>query len=113
MKTFFFFFPQSKDENTAKTSSEFYLHLARFKKYFDKFKLSLSLKNYFGADTPNSSPHDFVFFSLAFSFSNALCLLELLFVSRFNPIYISNLHSTWVPWQSALYFSMKQSEKSR
>lgn len=98
---------------TAKISNDFYLCLAGFKKNVDKFKLSLSLKNYFRTDTPDSNPHDFAFSSLGFSFSDVLSFLESLFVSHFNPIYISNLHSTWVPWQSALYFSMKQSKGSR
>lgn len=50
------------------------LNLAVFKKYVYKFELSLSLKNYFRADIPASHPHDFVFFSLAFSFSHAVSL---------------------------------------
>lgn len=37
-------------------------------------------------------------FSVWFSLSVVLSLLEPLFVSHFNPIHISKLYSTWVPW---------------
>lgn len=65
-----------------KPPSGFCLSLAGFMKDVYKFKLSLSLKNYFRADTPASSPHDFVFFSLDLSFSHTLSL-ELLLLNPF------------------------------
>lgn len=64
-----------------KPPSEFCLHLAAFKKYVDKFKLSLSLKNHFRADMPASNPRDFVFFSLVFSFGDALSLRVIICLS--------------------------------
>lgn len=87
-----------------KPPSGFCLSLAGFMKDVYKFKLSLSLKNYFRADTPSSSPHDFVFFFLALSFSHTLSL-ELL---SLNPFIFPSTKGL-----SAFYFSMMQSEESR
>lgn len=89
----FFFFPKERTKMLPKPPSGFCLNLAGFKKDAYKFKLSLSFKNYFRDDIPASSPHDFVFFSLALSFSHTVSRVTVCL--SLNPLYISNHHSTW------------------
>lgn len=112
MQTLLFFSP-ARMKALPKPPSGFCLHLAAFKKYVDKFKLSLSLKNHFLELTRLPPILVMLCFALWFSLWATLSLSESLFASRFNPIHISKHHSTWVPWQSTLYFSTRQGEESR
>lgn len=81
-----------------KSSSDSYVNLAVFTEHDYQLEIHLTINNYFQL---TFLPPDFVI--LCFSPSGFISLL----VYHFNTIYISDIHSTWVPWQSAFMFSQE------